>query len=225
MRTPAAEPGDGPRPVGHNTDFSLVLGGPLFQLLRRAHLSDDALMMARQRVIVIALLAWLPLLVLSALEGRALGGGVAVPFLFDVEVQIRYLVALPLLIGAELIVHRRMRSILEIFQERRLIPEPAMPRFDAAIASAMRLAQLGARRDPADRPRVWRRHPGRLAPVPGARRGHLVRDAFSGRLDAVVRRHLVWLRQPAAVPVPAPALVLPRCSSGRAFSGRCRASS
>ena len=24
-------------------DFSLVLGGPLYQLLRRAHLSDDAL--------------------------------------------------------------------------------------------------------------------------------------------------------------------------------------
>ena len=62
-------------------DFSLVLGGPLFQLLRRAHLSDDALSMVRQRIIVIALLAWLPLLVLSALEGQLLGGSVAVPFL------------------------------------------------------------------------------------------------------------------------------------------------
>jgi hypothetical protein len=31
-----------------------------------------------------------------------------------------------------------MRSILEIFQERRLVPEPVMPRFDAAIASAVR---------------------------------------------------------------------------------------
>ena len=49
-------------------DFSLVLGGPLFQLLRRAHLSDDALMLVRQRIIVIALFAWLPLLVLSAVE-------------------------------------------------------------------------------------------------------------------------------------------------------------
>ena len=138
MKPSTPEFGDGPVFHGNPPDFSLVLGGPLFQLLRRAHLSDDALMMARQRVIVIALLAWLPLLVLSALEGRALGGGVAVPFLLDVEVQIRYLVALPLLIGAELIVHRRMRSILEIFQERRLIPEPAVPRFDAAVASAVR---------------------------------------------------------------------------------------
>jgi hypothetical protein len=124
--------------LGHPTDFSLVLGGPLFQLLRRAHLSDDALQMARQRIIVISLLAWLPLLVLSVLEGRALGSSVAVPFLLDVEVHIRYLVVLPLLIGAELVVHRRMRSVVEVFLERRLIPDSAMPRFDAAIASAFR---------------------------------------------------------------------------------------
>jgi hypothetical protein len=134
--TPKAEDGTGLR--GHPTDFSLVLGGPLFQLLRRAHLSDDALLMARQRIIVMSLLAWLPLLVLSVLEGRALGNSVAVPFLLDVEVHIRYLVALPLLIGAELVVHRRMRSIVEVFLERRLIPDSAMPRFDAAIASALR---------------------------------------------------------------------------------------
>lgn len=138
MNNLAAAVRDPHRPIERSADFSLVLGGPLFQLLRRAHLSDDALMMARQRIIVIALLAWLPLLVLSALEGRALGGEVAVPFLLDVEVQIRYLLALPLLIGAELIVHRRMRSILEIFQERRLVPEPAVPQFDAAVVSAMR---------------------------------------------------------------------------------------
>src|SRR5438094_5644002 len=86
--------------------FSLVLGGPLFQLLRRAHLSDDALMMVRQRIIVIALFAWLPLLVLSALEGQMVGGSVAVPFLLDVEVHIRLLVALPLLVIAELVVHQ-----------------------------------------------------------------------------------------------------------------------
>jgi hypothetical protein len=30
-------------------EFSLVLGGPLFQLLRRAHLAEDALLLVRQR--------------------------------------------------------------------------------------------------------------------------------------------------------------------------------
>jgi len=120
-------------------DFSLVLGGPLFQLLRRAHLSDDALTMVRQRIVVISLTAWLPLLVLAALEGRVLGGDVAVPFLLDIEVHVRFLLALPLLILAELVVHQRMRPLLQQFLERKLIPEDALPRFEAAVAAAFRL--------------------------------------------------------------------------------------
>jgi hypothetical protein len=124
----------------HNPqDFSLVLGGPLFQLLRRTHLTDDALMMVRQRVTVISLCAWLPLLVLATLEGRLLGDSASVPFLLDIEVHIRYLVALPLLIIAELVVHRRMRTLLQQFLERNLIPESGMTRFEAAVASAFRL--------------------------------------------------------------------------------------
>jgi hypothetical protein len=120
-------------------DFSLVLGGPLFQLLRRSHLSGDALELLRQRIIVISLLAWLPLLVLSALEGHALDGNVAVPFLLDIDVHIRFLVALPLLIISELVVHQRMRFVVRQFLERNLIPESGLPRFEAAIASAFRL--------------------------------------------------------------------------------------
>ncbi len=139
MRASTPEFGDGPVFHGNPPEFSLVLGGPLFQLLRRAHLADDALMMVRQRVVVIALLAWLPLLVLSAMEGKLLGGGVSVPFLLDAEVHIRFLVAMPLLIVAELVVHRRMRPLVQQFLERNLIPENAMTRFEAAIASAFRL--------------------------------------------------------------------------------------
>ncbi len=120
-------------------DFSLVLGGPLFQLLRRSHLSDDALELVRRRVIIITLFAWLPLLVLSVVEGRALGGSVAVPFLLDVEANLRFLVALPLLIISELVVHQRMRFVVRQFLERNLIPESGLTRFEAAIASAFRL--------------------------------------------------------------------------------------
>lgn len=121
------------------TDFSLVLGGPLFQLLRRWHLSDDALELVRLRIIVIALFAWLPLLLLSALEGQALGGSAAVPFLLDVETHVRFLVALPLLIIAELVVQQRMRFVVRQFLDRNLIPESALTRFHAAVASAFRL--------------------------------------------------------------------------------------
>ncbi|MEI9935785.1 MAG: hypothetical protein WDO69_01040 [Pseudomonadota bacterium] len=86
-----------------------------------------------------SLFAWLPLLWLSALEGKALRGTVAVLFLMDLEQHIRFLVALPLLIIAELVVHQRMRQVVQLFRERNLIPENAIPKFETAIASAYRL--------------------------------------------------------------------------------------
>jgi hypothetical protein len=129
-------PGDSP--LRDPRDFSLVLGGPIFQLLRRSHLTNDALELMHHRIIVISLFSWLPLLVLSALEGRMLGG-IAVPFLLDAEVHVRFLIVIPLFIGAELVVHRRMRFVVKQFLERHLIPESAMERFDAAIASVLRL--------------------------------------------------------------------------------------
>ena len=108
-------------------DFSLVLGGPLFQLLRRSHLSSDALELLQQRVLMITLLAWLPLLVIASLEGQALCGSAAVPFLLDVDVHVRFLVALPLLIVAELAVHRRMGFVVTQFLERHRYPDSLAP--------------------------------------------------------------------------------------------------
>jgi len=120
-------------------DFSVVLGGPLYQIIRRAHLSGDALDLLHRRLLIIPLVAWLPLLLLSALGGRAWGDAVRVPFLFDVEVHVRYLITLPLLIIAELVVHERMRPVVRQFLERDLIPDASRARFEAAVASAMRL--------------------------------------------------------------------------------------
>ncbi len=120
-------------------DFSLVLGGPLFQLMRRARLEDDAAGLIRRRIAFFIALTWVPLLLLCAIEGTAWGGRLAVPFLRDVTVHARFLVALPLLILAELVVHMRLRAVVEQFRERDLIAPADLPRFDAAIMSAMRL--------------------------------------------------------------------------------------
>ena len=81
----------------------------------------------------------MPLLLLSIAEGHAWGDSVRLPFLYDVELHVRLLLALPLLIVAELVVHQRMRPVVGQFLERGLIPDAARPQFDAAIASALRL--------------------------------------------------------------------------------------
>lgn len=120
-------------------DFSLVLGGPLFQFWRRAHLADDAGSLSHRRTVVMVLLAWMPLLLLSIAEGRAWGPGVDLPFLRDLELQVRLLIALPLLIVSELVVHRRVRAVVRPFLDDGLIPDDRRKQFDLAVASAMRV--------------------------------------------------------------------------------------
>ena len=119
-------------------DFSMVLGGPLLQLFRRAKLCDDALQFLARRVLVITAIAWVPLLVLSLLEGRATGGEVRIPFLYDLGAHARFLVALPILIIAELVVHQRISPVMPRFVERGIVVAEDLPKLAAAVNSALR---------------------------------------------------------------------------------------
>ena len=119
-------------------DFSLVLGGPIFQLFRKSHLAGDGLELLHRRLLVITLIAWLPLLLLSML-GSSAGSLGSLSFFHDVEVHVRFLVALPVLILAELVVHSRIRPVVRRFVERRIVLPQDLPRCHRAIESATRL--------------------------------------------------------------------------------------
>ncbi len=118
--------------------FSLVRGGPLFQLFRRTLLSGDDLELLHRRIIVIPVIAWLPLLILSSQDGHALSG-VTLPFLHDVETHVRFLIALPVLLAAELVVHLWLRPAIHSFVNRGIVVDDEVPKFYAAIVSAARL--------------------------------------------------------------------------------------
>lgn len=120
-------------------NFSIVLGGPFFQLLNKVHLTGKALELVKRRTLIISMIAWLPLLLFSMLKGEAWGDSLSLTFLKDFDVHIRFLVAMPLLIVAELLVNERMLMVVRQFEERKLIPEHAMEQFRNAIASAYRL--------------------------------------------------------------------------------------
>ena len=128
-----------PASIQPPADFSLVQGGPLFQMYRRAHLSGDSLGLLHRRILVITLFAWLPLLLLSVLEGRALGGPINIPFLRDIEAHVRFLIALPMLIATELVVHGRLGPAVRRFVERQIVVPEDRPKFDAALKSALRV--------------------------------------------------------------------------------------
>jgi hypothetical protein len=119
-------------------DFSLVLGGPLYQMFRRTHLTGPALELLRRRVIFFWLLCWVPLAVLSLAEGHFLGGA-RFSFLRDVETQVRFLISLPVLILAEVVVHRRLRPVVKRFIERRIVSREEIREFYAMVDSTIRM--------------------------------------------------------------------------------------
>ena len=132
--SPSRDPLVGMLPEVRN--FSLVLGGPLYQFFRRVRLDDDVTSHVKRRILVICGVIWLPLLLLCALNGTLLGG-IHIPFLRDIETHARFLVAVPLMIFAELIVHQRMRVIVMQFVERKIIRAEAMESFRKAVVSAI----------------------------------------------------------------------------------------
>ena len=118
-------------------DFSLVLGGPLFQILRKARLEGDALELIHWRIVASVVITWLPLLLLSAI-GTGIGGPAQISFFHDIEAHVRFLVALPLLIAAELLVHSRTRPLVRRFLEWRIVLPQDKARFQKAVGSAVK---------------------------------------------------------------------------------------
>jgi len=120
------------------TDFSLVLGGPIFQLFRRSHLTGDGLQLLHRRLLAITFIAWLPLLLLASVSFSA-GQVGRLSFFHDIEVHARFLLALPILVAAELIVHWRLRLVVRRFVERGIVLPKDLPRFHSAVRSAVKL--------------------------------------------------------------------------------------
>lgn len=119
-------------------DFSLVLGGPLYQFYLRTFLATPPLNLCERRVTFITLFTWLPLMILTVLAGQAFSG-VRIPFFLDFDTHARFLLSLAVLISAEVLVHKRMSFIVRQFVERDLITKENESHFNRIIDSAMSL--------------------------------------------------------------------------------------
>jgi len=88
---------------------------------------------------IAVIVTWLPLLVLSSAQGLALSERVTLGFLLDFSANVRFLVALPILILAESRIDRRWRQLVLEFLASKLVDGAARPAFESAIARTIAL--------------------------------------------------------------------------------------
>jgi hypothetical protein len=91
-----------------------------------------------RRIIALVTLTWLPLLILSAKDGLAIGHQVEVPFLYDFSMYGRFLLALPLFILAEIVIDPAIRRAVEEFVDSRIIQEKELTQFEEVLYKTQR---------------------------------------------------------------------------------------
>jgi hypothetical protein len=116
-----------PQGRGH---FSLIDGDPLFELQRAAHLAGGRHPVL-PRALTLALIGYVPPLVLAAIFGAPRGA--------LVPLHTRFLIAIPIMLWAEGFVDSRVRSALASFTARALIKPSDVPRFQSIVTDAERL--------------------------------------------------------------------------------------
>jgi hypothetical protein len=119
--------------------FLLMEGGPLFRIERRVGLIRANTPFTIRRAILAACLTWLVLLILSALQGGALGKAVSIPFLHDFSTYSRFLVGVPLLLMAEIVLGPRIAEATKFFLIAGIVKREDFQAFDDAVESGLRL--------------------------------------------------------------------------------------
>jgi hypothetical protein len=120
-------------------DFSITHGGPLHWLLVRLGFAGDTRQLVVGRPSLAILITWLPLFVLSVIAGQAFGHQVKIPFIRDYAVNVRFLIALPILILAEPGIDNRWRILVLEFLRSKLVADADVPLFEALLQKAKRL--------------------------------------------------------------------------------------
>src|SRR3954452_10327292 len=124
--------------VPRRPPFLIMEGGPLYNLQRRVGLIRQNAPLRVRFAAITVLFTWEPLLVLSAIQGRAYGHLVAVPFFHDFSVWTRFMLAVPLLVVAENVLGPRIAEAAEHFVTSGVVIEKDYTRFDEIVVSGLR---------------------------------------------------------------------------------------
>ena len=108
-------------------------GGPAYRLMQRLNVVKGDDPSIARRIVIFLALTWLPLLILSFLEGIALGPTPEQSFLLDFASYARFFVGFPMLIIAEVVIGPRLTIAGLHFVRSGLVREDDYPAFDSAV--------------------------------------------------------------------------------------------
>jgi hypothetical protein len=118
--------------------FSITRGGPVHWLLIRLGQAGDRRRLVLRRALAVVLITWLPLLLLSLLQGEAWGGAIKIPFLRDLAINVRLLIAAPILVLSESRIDRRWRTLVLEFLRTELVCQRNLPAFEEVLKRTSR---------------------------------------------------------------------------------------
>jgi hypothetical protein len=118
--------------------FSITRGGPLHWLLVRLGQAGDGRRLVLRRALAAVLITWLPLLILSVVGGVAWGRQIKIPFLRDLAINVRLLIAVPILILSESKIDRRWRILVLQFLRTELVSGNVLPSFEKVLERTAR---------------------------------------------------------------------------------------
>lgn len=122
-----------PNASANPIDFLIVRNDLPIRWQRKVGLAPDNDLGVARRALFFAMFTWLPIVIWAALESRLLDRAVGEPLLAHYGVHVRCLVAIPLLILAEGMALRVIRTIVTQFLDNGLIIESQRDRFTHII--------------------------------------------------------------------------------------------
>ena len=126
---------------GGEGELRFESGGPAYRLMQRLGVIKGEGPSIGGQIFCFLIITWLPLLIFSLLEGRAIGPTPCESFLLDFATYARFFLTVPLFFAADLLVGPRLRAAGLNFVRAGFVRPEDYPAVDAAILRIQRLRE------------------------------------------------------------------------------------
>lgn len=123
--------------------YTLFDDGPAYRVEEKLGLLQDGRRRTGRRVLFSMVVAWLPMVVLAAAQGLAIGPTRLESFLMDFIINVRFLITVPVLLVGEAICEAQLRTVVRQFIDARLVKDEARTQFEKIVQHTVGVSRSG----------------------------------------------------------------------------------